>query len=272
MRVLLIEAEKNDILFLHEALLEIGEGSYGNNWVNMEVLKAVCWTDAAAILSGQRVDIILLNLNTFRLAQRTAPDIPMIVLLDAAEESLGPRLLRDGAQDYLVKKQIDCAPLAHAMRSAIERHRVLNAARADSTHDSLTGLINRAGFITAVDRDRKLAERLGNRWMVLVAEIPQSGVEQQMDLSLVEAADHLRSIASPCDVLGRIDSRRLGMTIFNTDVESLEAAWTRIQKALHSHGIRIGAAIFSPDHPTTVEALIEKATSDLYPHALAMRN
>src|SRR5207249_4136275 len=82
------------------------------------------------------------------------------------DEAMATRLVRDGVQDFLLKKQVDCAPLAHAIRNAVERHRQLTAARAAAMTDSLTGLLNRSSFLTFGDRDRKLAERLGRRLMV----------------------------------------------------------------------------------------------------------
>lgn len=290
MRVLLIESEPEDALFLRDVLTEIGEGRYWTNWVNIEVLDARSWSEASAILSNEPVDIALLDLDladsqgpnnqameTFRRAQSAAPGIPMIVLVGAQEESLGLRLVRDGAQDFLVKKQVDCAPLAHAMRNAIERHRTLTASRAASTYDTLTGLVNRSGFVTSADHDRKLAERLGRRMMVMVAEPKNLGEiataygEQRRDLTLVEAADHLRSLAGPADLLARIGCTRFGLAIFDTDFESVEAAWSRIHAALLEHRIQSGAAIFSADHPATLDSLLEQATNDLAPNTLAMR-
>jgi diguanylate cyclase (GGDEF)-like protein len=290
MRVLLIEFEPEDALFLRDVLTEIGEGRYWTNWVNIEVLDARSWSEASAILSNEPVDIALLDLDladsqgpnnqameTFRRAQSAAPGIPMIVLVGAQEESLGLRLVRDGAQDFLVKKQVDCAPLAHAMRNAIERHRTLTASRAASTYDTLTGLVNRSGFVTSADHDRKLAERLGRRMMVMVAEPKNLGEiataygEQRRDLTLVEAADHLRSLAGPADLLARIGCTRFGLAIFDTDFESVEAAWSRIHAALLEHRIQSGAAIFSADHPATLDSLLEQATNDLAPNTLAMR-
>ncbi len=275
MRVLLIESVPEDVAFLRDVLTEIGEGRFWNNWVNMEVLEAASWTKASAILSSEPIDIVLLDLDifdshgveTFRRAQRVAPGIPIVVLVGASEEMLGPHLIRDGAQDFLVKKQVDCAPLAHAIRNAIERHRLLTAARAASTHDTLTGLLNRSGFLTFADRDRKVAERLHRRMMVIIAEIAAS----HDDLVMVEAADHLRGIATPADLLARIEPTRFGMTIFDNEAESLEAASARIRAALRQHRIQTGAAIFSPDHPATLDTLLEQAAADLSPQALAMR-
>jgi GGDEF domain-containing protein len=258
MRVLLIESEPEDILFLEDVLREIGEGSYWTNWVTMEILHAGSWHCASLILAKEPVDLVLLDLgqgiDTFRRIQAAAPAIPVILLVGGYEESLGVQLVRDGAQDFLVKKQVDCGPLAHAMRNAIERHRTLTAARAMSTYDPLTGLLNRAGFFLSADRDRKLAESLGRRWMVMVAEPKNSGEgEQQRDLALIEAADHLRALAHPADLLARIESTRFGWTAFDTGVES----------ARIPHRLRIGTAIFSPDHPVTLDALLEIATSGL---------
>lgn len=285
MRVLLIESEPEDVLFLRDVLTEIGEGRYWNHWVDMEVLHANTWREASAVLANEPLDMVLLDLDlpdsqgmeTFRREQDAAPEIPMILLIGGAEESLALRLVRDGAQDFLVKKQVDCAPLAHAMRNAIERHRTLTASRAASTHDTLTGLLNRAGFVTSADHDRKLAERLGRRMMVMVAEPKNLGEmltvygEQRRDLALVEAADHLRSLASPADLVGRIGCTRFGLSIFDTDYESLEAAWSRLHAALLEHRIQAGVAIFSPDRPVTLDSLLEQAANDLAPNTMAMR-
>jgi len=279
MRVLLIESEPEDVFFLRDVLTEIGEGRYWNNWIDMEILEANSWSQASAILASDPVDIVLLDLDildsqgieTFRRAQRVAQHIPMVLLVGASEESLGLRLVREGAQDFLVKKQVDCAPLAHAMQNAMERHRLLTAQRAASTRDMLTGLLNRGGFLTSADRDCKLAAKLGRRLLLIVAEIPMTADEQQKDLVLVETADRLRGLASAADVLARIGSTRFGIAVLDTGHESLEAVHTRIQTSLRPHRIRLGAAIFSPDNPTTLDALLDQAASDLPPNALAMR-
>jgi diguanylate cyclase (GGDEF)-like protein len=285
MRVLLIESEPEDALFLRDVLLEIGEGRFFENWVNLEILHAGSWGEASALLLKEPVDLILLDpdlpdaqgTDTFRRAQAAARDVPTILLVSAQEQSLGNRFVRDGAQDFLVKKQVDCAPLAHAMQNAIERHRLLSSLRAASISDSLTGLFNRAGFVAAADRERKLAERLGRRWMVLVAEprnlgeIATSYGEQRRDLTLVETADHLRSLSGPADLLARIGETRFALAMFDTAVESLEASWTRLRTALGEHRIQIGAAIFSSDDPATLDSLLEQAASQLTPNAFAMR-
>ncbi|HVP00627.1 MAG TPA: response regulator [Bryobacteraceae bacterium] len=285
MRVLLTESDPEDCLFLRDVLLEIGEGRYWNDWVQIEIAHAGSWRESAAILASEQVDLLLLDLDlpdsrgieTFRRAQKVAQDVPVVLLIGAEGASLGLRLIRDGAQDYLEKKLVDCAPLAHAMRNAIERHRLLTAARAASTRDTLTGLLNRSGFFAAAERDRKLAERLRRRWMVLVAEpgnlaeLAAAHGEQRLDLVLVEAADHLRNLLGPADLLARIETTRFAISIFDTELEPVEEAWARIHAALLQHRILVGSAIFSADQPATLEALLAKAAMDMAPNALAMR-
>jgi diguanylate cyclase (GGDEF)-like protein len=284
-RVLLVESEPEDVLFLRDVLVEIEAGRYWSNWVHIDTLHAASCAEASAILANEPIDLILLDpdlsdshgVATFRRVQAVAEQIPMILLLGpgADEAAMGVRMVRDGAQDFLMKRQLDCEPLAHAMCNAIERHRLLTATRACSVMDSLTGLPNRSGFLTFADRDRKLAERVGRRLMIVVAEpksldqIATAFGEQRRDLTLVEAADHLRSLTGPTDLLARIGATRFGLAVFETDVETLEEAWARIHAACESHRIGIGAAIFNVDRPMSLEALLNQAAGDLTPNAMA---
>jgi diguanylate cyclase (GGDEF)-like protein len=285
LKVLLVESDAEDVLFLQEALTEIEDGRYWSSWIRIETLHADTWAKAGTILANEHLDLLLLDLNlaeaqgadTFRRAQAAASQVPVILLTSAEDAEMAARLVRDGAQDFLIKRQIDCAPLAHAMRNAIERHRLLSATRAASMIDSLTGLPNRGGFLTFADRDRKLAERLGRRLMVLVAEpknlsaITATYGEQRRDLTLIEAADHLHGLIGPADLLARITETHFALTIFDTDIEPVEAAWARFHSTAGAHRIGIGAAIFDSAHPASLEVLIDQAESDLAPAAFVMR-
>ncbi len=285
LRVLLVESEPEDVIFLCDVLTEIEEGRFWNSWVHIETLHATSWSEACAVLGHETIDVMLLDpdvadsqgVETFRRLQAAAERIPVVLLIGPEDQDMAARLIREGAQDFLVKKQVDPAPLAHAMMGAIERHRLLAAMRAGAITDSLTGLPNRSGFLTFGDRDRKLAERLRRRLMILVAEPNNLGElvhafgQQRRDLALVEAADHLRSVAGPTDLVARIGDARFGVAVFETDFESLEEAWARIHSSALSHRISVGAAIFDGDRPASLDVLLEQAALDLFPNALAMR-
>jgi two-component system cell cycle response regulator len=287
LHVLLAEPHPEETLFLNDVLLEIECGRHWTNWVHINILQAGTVAEATGILSGEYVDVVLLNLDldsdqaqghgahTFRRIQAAAPQVPIVILADEADQALAMTLIREGAQDFLIKNKVDCEPLAHAIRNAIERHRLLTASRSSSILDPLTGLYNRCGFMALADRDRKLAERLGRRLSILVtepnhfAEIEETDGSQRRDLMLIEAADRLRFLVGPTDLIGRIDSLRFALAIFDTEFESAEETWARIHSSTES--LRIGAAIFDSSRPCSLEALLDQATRDLAPKALAMR-
>lgn len=277
LRVLLIESEPEELLFLLDVLREIEEERWLKEWPQVETQCAATWAETERILATNPPHAILLDpdlddkqgAETFRLVQAAAPDVPLILLIQSSDEGLAMRLMREGAEDFLYKKQVDCAPLSHALRNAVLRHRLLAAARAASLTDSLTGLFNRAAFLTIATRDRKLAERLGRRWMLLFAE-PRNLVEitlalgeQRRDLELVKAADQLRRIVTPADLVARIGDRHFAIGVFDSELESVEEAWARIRTSAAEHRIEVGASIFDSSRPTSLDAMMEQALSDL---------
>jgi two-component system, cell cycle response regulator len=284
LRVLVIESEAEELLFLQDVLREIEQERLLPEWPQIEPLFAANWAEAERILSTSPPHAILLDLELdpdgkhsadeqctqmFGLVQTAAADVPVILLLEAGDEPLATRLMRKGAEDFLLKGQIDCAPLAHALRNAVLRRRLLSAARASSLTDSLTGLANRAGFLGIAARDRKLAERLKRRWMLLVAkprnleEISRALGEQRRDLELVEAAEQLRGMITPADLAARIDDRHFAVGVFDTEVESVEEAWLRMRHAAAEVRMDVGASIFDPGRPLSLDAVMELAMADL---------
>jgi len=285
LRVLLVEPDPEDLLFLEEVLLEIEEHPQWHRWVHIEALAASSWMEAAAILTRESVDVVLLNPNlrdslgvaTLRHLQARAPRIPVIVITEADDRDLATHLVREGAQDFLHKKQLDPGPLAHALRNAIERQRRLVAARAMGMCDPLTGLLNREAFLTFAERDRRLAGALHRRWLLFAGELRNIseaslvGEEQRRDLAVVGAGDFLRGIAGSTGLLARISELRFALAILDTLAEPIEIARARIETAAISQGIALGAAILEPDSPASLEALLEQAAANLAPIALAVR-
>ena len=282
LRVLLAESGTEDAIFLREVLTELDGARCWSDWVHVEALHAGTWADTAAILATERVDIVLLDpdlqdsqgTETFRRFQAVAPDVPVILLIESDAISLAERMVRDGAQDFLVKKDVDCAPLARAIRNALERHRLLGAARATSMTDPLTGLLTRPAFVTLAERDRLLAERLNRRMIIFVAASLQpdsqdgTGMraqdEQGRDLSLVETADGLRRLAGPAAILGRLDHSHFGLAALDTFVESIEEVRSRFQNARAAGTLIFGDGIFDPQQPLSLDALLVHASQSLH--------
>ncbi len=120
--LLLIEDNPGDARLLREMFNE--GGSPIAELTHVESLGA-----AESHLAANLVDIILLDLGlpdaeglgAIRRAQAAAPRVPLVVLTGRDDESLAAQALQEGAQDYLVKGQIETRGLLRALRYAIER-------------------------------------------------------------------------------------------------------------------------------------------------------
>jgi diguanylate cyclase (GGDEF)-like protein/PAS domain S-box-containing protein len=82
-------------------------------------------------------DVVLLDfslpdsfgLDTFRRAHAAAPRMPIIVLTSLDDNELAVRAVREGAQDYLVKREADTRLLVRSILYAMERQRTEDALR-----------------------------------------------------------------------------------------------------------------------------------------------
>ena len=94
---------------------------------NTELTYVACMRDVEKHLAEHTVDIILLDLElpdaqglaAVRRTRAAAPGVPLVVL--GLDESLAVQALQEGAQDYLIKGQIDTRGLLRALRYAVER-------------------------------------------------------------------------------------------------------------------------------------------------------
>ena len=124
-RVLLIEDNPGDARLLQEMLQEPGS-------LKTELTHFGCINDALNHLATSASNIILLDLglpdaeglSAVRQMHAAAPNIPLVVLTSLDDESLATLALQEGAQDYLIKGQIETHALLRALRYAIERQRM----------------------------------------------------------------------------------------------------------------------------------------------------
>src|SRR6202035_3098892 len=125
-KVLLVEDNPGDARLLREMFNEQGSSD-----TDVTIVQSLC--EAEAFLAKHATDIILLDLglpdaqglDVVRRARAAAPRVPLVVLTGLDDETLAAQALHEGAQDYLVKSQIDTygttRGLLRAMRYAIER-------------------------------------------------------------------------------------------------------------------------------------------------------
>jgi len=177
--LLLVEDNLGDARLLREMLNE--QISFNTQLTQLESMTA-----AETHLANHAVDIILLDLGlpdaqgleAIRRAHVAAPGVPLVVLTGLDDESLAVQALQLGAQDYLIKGQIETRGLLRALRYAIERKTMESAALAmarqmshSAEHDFLTGLPNRMLLNDRVGQAIALARRHVRKVAVLFLDL-----------------------------------------------------------------------------------------------------
>jgi PAS domain S-box-containing protein len=123
-KIFLIEDNPGDVRLIQEMISEAADS----------VPKVECaerLDEGLKRLAKEDFDMLLLDLNlpdsqgldTFFKAHNNIKEMPIVVLTGFEDETLGIKAVQEGAQDYLVKGQVDSKPLIRAMRYAIERKR-----------------------------------------------------------------------------------------------------------------------------------------------------
>ncbi len=120
----MIEDNPGDARLLQEMLSETGNILFDLEWKD-------CLSRGLERLTSRGIDVVLLDLilpdsrgfDTFVRTQAHASEVPIVVLTGLNDETLAIRAVHEGAQDYLVKGQIDSNLLVRSILYAIERKR-----------------------------------------------------------------------------------------------------------------------------------------------------
>jgi diguanylate cyclase (GGDEF)-like protein/PAS domain S-box-containing protein len=120
--LLLVEDNPGDARLLREMLQD--PSVHATELTHVETMSA-----AEKHLLERSCDVILLDLGlpdaqglgALRRARAAAPRVPLVVLTGLDDESVATEALQEGAQDYLIKGQIEARGLLRSLRYAIER-------------------------------------------------------------------------------------------------------------------------------------------------------
>jgi PAS domain S-box-containing protein len=151
-RVLLIEDSPEDALLIGEMLSYVG----GPAAFQLERVDRLS-TGIERLAEGG-IDVVLLDLHlpdshaqdTFTTLFGAAPSVPIVVLTSSEDDRRAVGAMQGGAQDYLVKADLDPAFLMRSIRYAIERGRskveleALNSALEQRMHDLRMTTVSKA--------------------------------------------------------------------------------------------------------------------------------
>jgi len=126
LKILVVEDNPLDVLTVEEALAGTGSERFA-------IFPAETLKQAVDMVRQEKFDAVLLDLglpdsqglDTFLDLRSKAADIPVVVMSGLDDESLAVEAVRHGAQDYLVKGQMNTALLSRSLVHAMERQRLL---------------------------------------------------------------------------------------------------------------------------------------------------
>lgn len=124
--ILLVEDNPGDARLVKEALVDAGASRFSMS-------HAVSMKEGLERIGTSQFDIVLLDLSlpdasgleTVQKMRSAVPNVPIVVLTGLNDEGFAVSAVREGAQDYLIKGDIDGKLLARAIQYAIERHRLV---------------------------------------------------------------------------------------------------------------------------------------------------
>lgn len=126
---------------------------------------------------------------------RKMPYLPMIILNEQNDVDYSLLALRKGAQDYLVKSQLDAERLIRSMHYAMERMQQTEKLANRISYEPLTGLANRLLLNDRLEQAIKRAERYSTGVAVLYIDIDKFRVIDEK-LGRKRANDYLKKTAN----------------------------------------------------------------------------
>jgi DNA-binding NtrC family response regulator len=205
---------------------------------------------ALTLLGKASFGIILLDLSlpdssgipTVERMRVAAPHVPIVVLSGLGNEEIASRALHQGAQDYLVKGQINGNLLIRAMRYAIERKKVEDALR--KAHDNLEVRV-RERTQDLVEVNRRLVREIEERRTVeeslreTLKEVSQ--LKQQLREENLHLRDEINLLFSHKDIVGNSEVIKTVLKqveqVAPTDATVLIQGETGTGKELLAHAI-----------------------------------
>jgi len=212
-RVLLVEDNLGDARLLYEDLEEALPGQFQMTHVRQ-------LSEALEYLWKEPCHVVLLDLglpdshgiDTLVLTRAQAPDVAIVVLTGFQDESLGAQALKEGAQDYLVKGQVDSKLLARSMRYAIERKAVAEALIGQGVALAKAGVLRRSRqrLIAAHERVRRdIAVQLHHDVQERLFEL--KGQREELFKGINSASDATRLLGNVIDGLSQRIDQQVGV-------------------------------------------------------------
>jgi len=234
------------------------------------------------------MDVVLLDLNLpdcsgldgLTAVKGIAGQVPIIILTGLDDEAVAVAAVQTGAQDYLVKGQVDGNVLWRSIRYAIQRKQLEQKLAFMATHDSLTGLPNRFLLQDRLAVAITQAARKNNRLAVMMLDLDRfKDVNDTFghstgDELLKAAGEKLAGIVRGYDTVARLGGDEFILLL--TEIDDIAGAAEIAGRivilfqqpfSVGQHTLKvttsIGVAVY-PDHGNDIELLLKYADVAMY--------
>lgn len=279
--VLLIEDSDATANRVTSLLQQVSPGEF--RVVHVDTLKR-----GLTLLQNQRYAAVLSDLNlpdsdglgTVEQLHQASPNTPIVVLSSTEGETASLKAVQRGAQDYLVKSELDGRRLLRALRYAIERRQIQSRMEVLAHYDQLTGLANRTLFRRELRQALTRDGARNARTALLMIDLDRfKSINDSLghnggDALLKQVGSRLLGSVTEFDVVARLGGDEFGVLLSNV---ASDGDVTRLaQRILNSFATpmridgrdvfatpSIGVA-FAPDNGADEETLLKHADSAMY--------
>ncbi len=208
------------------------------------------------------------------------PEMPLIIINDKDDESCVSSMIKMGAQDHLIKKNINPHTLMHAIDCAILRHQIRMKLVKLANHDVLTGLPNRQLLQDRLQQTLAYCQRYQQQFALLMLDINNFKLindkygHQYGDTLLKTIATRLQTCIRNVDTVARLGGDEFVVLLTHiADVNSATIVAERLLVALATPfqlgsddiliNVSVGIAVY-PKDGNNAELLLHQADLAMY--------
>lgn len=191
------------------------------------------------------IDVVLLDLGlpdsqgleTLNKTYVQAPEVPIVVLTGLDDEMLGVQAVNRGAQDYLVKRQVDVNLLVRAIRYAIERKQAEERERQLQLQLNLSSRLASVGIMAsgvAHEINNPLTSVIGFTQLLMQKDVPKD-VREVVEI-INDNAQRVAGIVK--NLLAFAQQQKLERTCVNIN-EIIQATLTMRAYSMESSNIKV---------------------------------
>lgn len=206
-------------------------------------------------------------------------NIPVIIMTGEGDEKTAVEMMRNGAQDYLVKNDVTAASLRHSIHSAIHTCELQTKLRHLAHYDNLTGLLNRSLFMDRLQATISQSDRYQQACSLLYIDVDNfKQINDQYghdagDILLKAVADRIKHNCRATDSAARLGGDEFAILLTHINKAETSLTAEKILKKvsepviLGAQSIQVSLSIgvaHYPDTANSIHDLILQADEAMY--------